>query len=149
LLKSVFKWAREAGPAQPLSVGIWFDNPTLNEFQLRASDIVTFHNYKDVTSLEKQIESLKAYRRPLICTEYIARSMGSRFQTHLPVFRRERVGCINWGLVSGRTQTIYPWGSLEGSPESKVWFHDILRSDGTPFDAVEMSLIRDTINKGR
>jgi hypothetical protein len=105
------------GPTQPLSVGVWFDNLNLNKFQLRASDVVIFHNYKDAASLEKQIDDLRAYGRPLICTEYMARSKGSRFETHLPVFKRERVGCINWGLVSGRTLTFYPWGSLEGSPE--------------------------------
>jgi hypothetical protein len=149
LLKSVFEWAHDADPTQPLSVGVWYDNPTLNEFQLSASDVVTFHNYNDVASLEEQIESLKAYRRPLICTEYMARSRGSRFETHLPVFQRERVGCISWGLVSGRTQTIYPWGSRLGSPEPREWFHDILRRDGTPFDAGEISLIKDVIGKGR
>jgi len=147
LLKSVFKWARGVDPSQPLSAGVWFDNPTLNEFQLGASDVITFHNYKDVASLERQIESLKAHRRPLICTEYMARSRGSRFETHLPVFRRERVGCICWGLVSGRTQTMYPWGSPACSPEPSVWFQDILRRDGTPFDAGEVSLIRNTICK--
>jgi len=149
LLKSVFKWAREAEPTQPLSVGVWFDNPTLNEFQLRASDVVTFHSYKEVASLEKQIENLRAYGRPLICTEYMARSNGSRFETHLPVFRRRRVGCVNWGLVSGRAQTIYPWGSPVGSPEPREWFHDILRRDGTPFDTGEVFLIRNTIDQGR
>jgi hypothetical protein len=149
LLKSVFKWAREVEPTQPLSVGVWYDNPILNKFQLRASDVVTFHNYKEVASLEKQIENLKGYGRPLICTEYMARSMGSRFETQLPVFKRERVGCINWGLVSGRTQTFYPWGSLEGSPEPREWFHDILRRDGTPFDAREVSLIKKTIDEDR
>jgi len=102
-----------------------------------------------VASLEKDIEDLKAYGRPMICTEYMARSMGSRFVTHLPVFRRERVGCVSWGLVSGRAQTIYPWGSQEGSPEPSEWFHDILRRDGTPFDAVEVSLIRNIIGVGR
>jgi hypothetical protein len=149
LLKSAFKWAREARPTQPLSVGVWYNNPTLNEYQLSASDVITFHNYKDLTSLENNIEDLKAYGRPLICTEYMARTMGSRFETHLPVFRRERVGCINWGLVSGRTQTIYPWSSPEGSPEPREWFHDILRRDGTPFDSGEVSLIKKIIDMGR
>ncbi len=147
LLRSVFIWAREAGPTQPLSVGVWFDNQALNEFQLEASDIVTFHNYHDSENLVEQIRSLGEYKRPLICTEYMARSRGSRFETHLPIFKRERVGCLNWGLVSGRTQTIYPWGSQEGSPEPREWFHDILRGDGTPFDAGEASIIKRIIAK--
>ena len=50
------------------------------------------------------------------------------------MFHEEGVGAINWGLVSGKTNTIFPWGSPEGAPEPKVWFHDIFRKDGTPFD---------------
>jgi endo-1,4-beta-mannosidase len=142
LLMEVFKWAREVGPTQPLSVGVWFNNQVLNEFQLSASDIITFHNYNDAETLSEQIHTLEKYERPLICTEYMARSRGSRFETHLPIFRRERVGCINWGFVSGRSQTIYPWGSPEGSPEPMEWFHDILRRDGTPFDVGEVSTIK-------
>jgi len=149
LLRSVFDWAREAGPSQPLSVGVWFDNAALNEFQLGASDVVTFHNYNDAANLEDQIKRLSGYGRPLICTEYMARTRGSRFETHLPIFKREHVGCINWGFVSGRTQTIYPWGSTEGSPEPQPWFHDVLRRDGTPFDAGEVSFIKDIIGRNR
>jgi len=149
LLRSVFDWAREAGPSQPLSVGVWFDNAALNEFQLGASDVVTFHNYNDAANLEDQIKRLSGYGRPLICTEYMARTRGSRFETHLPTFKREHVGCINWGFVSGRTQTIYPWGSTEGSPEPQPWFHDVLRRDGTPFDAGEVSFIKDIIGRNR
>ncbi|HVF26245.1 MAG TPA: hypothetical protein VNA23_10170, partial [Anaerolineales bacterium] len=42
LVKSVFEWAWAVNPSQPLSVGVWFDNRELNEFQLAASDIITF-----------------------------------------------------------------------------------------------------------
>ena len=31
------------------------------------------------------------------------------------------IGAINWGLVSGKTQTIYPWGSPPGAPPPKIW----------------------------
>ena len=31
------------------------------------------------------------------------------------------LGAINWGLVSGKTQTIFPWGSKPGSPTPKIW----------------------------
>jgi endo-1,4-beta-mannosidase len=147
LVKAVFEWARAAGPTQPLSVGVWFDNAILNEYQLAQSDIVTFHNYNDAANLEAQIKVLKGYGRPLVCTEYMARTRGSRFETHLPIFKREGVGCVNWGFVNGRTQTIYPWGSKESSPEPKPWFHDILRRDGAPFDATETAFIKKTIGR--
>jgi hypothetical protein len=123
-------------------VSVWFDFEELNEFQLGASDVITFHNYWDADKLAAQIEELKALGRPVICTEYMARTAGSRFGTHLPIFKRERVGCYNWGLVSGKTQTIYPWGSEPGGPEPDLWFHDIFRADRTPFDVEEVQLIK-------
>ena len=90
----------------------------------------------------KQIKQLKAYGRPVICTEYMARKNNSLFITHLPLLKREHVGAINWGLVSGKTNTIFPWGSKEGSPEPKPWFHDVFRQDGSAFDSKETALIQ-------
>lgn len=142
LLKEVFRWTREARPSQPTSVGVWFDNDELNDLQLSNSDIVTFHNYHDAENLEGQISRLRMHGRPMICTEYMARTRGSLFETCLPVFKRENVGCVNWGLVDGKTQTKYPWNSEEGSPEPETWFHEILRSDGTPYRQEEVDLIR-------
>jgi len=143
LLKAAFKWARQERPVQPLTAGIWnTELKELNALQISASDIITFHHYWDVGSLTQQIKDLKVEGRPIICTEYMARTRRSRFETHLPIFKKENVGCYNWGLVSGRTQTIYPWGSAKGSPEPDVWFHDILRKDGTAFDPEEVKLIR-------
>ena len=145
LLKAVFRWAREGHPSQPLTVGVWDKRKefeALNAFQLEHSDIITFHNYEDAASLKKQIKNLKTLGRPLICTEYMARTQNSQFETHLPIFKEEGVGCYNWGLVSGKTQTIYPWNSPQGGPEPEVWFHDLLHPDGTPFDQNEVVAIR-------
>jgi hypothetical protein len=46
--------------------------------------------------------------------------------------------------VSGKTQTIYPWDSWnnEYTAEPKVWFHDIFRPNGVPYDSAEVQLIR-------
>lgn len=142
LVKAVFSWARAANPSQPLTVGIWFNNKKLNQYQLQASDVITFHNYKNAESLRKEIAKLKNLGRPVICTEYMARTRDSRFETHLPIFKETNVGCYNWGLVSGKSQTIFPWGSEKGSPEPEIWFHDIFRTDGTAFDDSEVALIR-------
>ena len=51
-------------------------------------------------------------------------------------------GAISFGLVAGKGNFYFPWGSKKGSPEPKVWHHDILRPDGTPYDAAETALIR-------
>jgi hypothetical protein len=141
-LQAVSRWAQSVRPEQPLTVGLWADLSELNQFQLSISDVITFHNYEDAASLEKQIDILQTPGRPVICTEYMARTRNSRFETHLPIFKRRGVGCFNWGLVSGRTNTIFPWGSPKGAPEPEVWFHDIFRKDGTPFDPGEVEFIR-------
>ncbi len=149
LLREAFHWAREAEPSQPLTAAVWHEDDTFNPYQLGSSDVVTFHNYKDAESLHSQINELQGTGRPLVCTEYMARSRGSTFETHLPIFKREEVGCMSWGLASGKTQTIYPWGSSYGAPEPSLWFHDILRSDGTPFNKHEVAFIRSITSGNR
>jgi hypothetical protein len=145
LLKQAFLWAKQALPSQPLTAGVWgMDYPDMNRFQIAHSGMITFHNYEDTVSLKKAMDSLLVYHKPLICTEYMARSYGSKIMTHLPIFKRYHVGALNWGLVSGKTNTIYPWSSI-GHPfaaEPKVWHHDLLRKDGSPFDPQEVALIK-------
>jgi hypothetical protein len=91
------------------------------------------------------VAQLQQYGRPLICTEYMARSVGNTFQTVLPLFADEGVGAFNWGLVSGKTQTIYDWYSwLTMDPaNADPWFHDLLHPDGSPYDLEEVALIRE------
>jgi len=148
LLKQAFEWARQINPSQPLTVGLWFNNTELNEFQLSNSDITTFHNYNDSASLESQIRDLKHFGRPVVCTEWMRRPL-STFATHLHIFRREGVGCLQWGLVTGKTQTIFPWGSQPGDPEPAVWFHDLFHADGTPFDPAEIEIIKAHTGKAK
>lgn len=158
LVESVFKWARAANPSQPLTVGVWFDNEDLNEFQLAASDVITFHHYLPVDHLNRQIGELKKHTRPIICTEWMARTCGSLVDTHLPVFAQKKVGCINWGMVAGKTNTIYQWQTLPGhwdpstplieqESEPNVWFHDLLHADGTPYDRTEIDLFKKYSNR--
>ena len=151
LLKDVFDWARAAAPSQPLTSGLWWNPlaplpPSIGELQLAGSDIVSFHHYGPVEDLIVVYDKIRADTdRPVLCSEYMARNMKSRFETHLPAFRERSVGAINWGLVSGRSQTIYPWWSWfdkEPAPEPEIWFHDILRADGSPFDPKEADFLR-------
>ena len=145
LLKKVFEWARAAAPSQPLTAGVWDDArelEALNRFQAENSDIISFHAYLDEAGTRKRLAALKDYGRPLICTEYMARTTGNRFDNILPIFKAADVGALNWGLVSGKTQTIFPWGSKEGNPEPAVWHHDIFRPDGTPYSEAEVRVIR-------
>jgi hypothetical protein len=141
LLKKTFQWARAAKPSQPLSVGVWRNAKNFNEYQLATSDVITFHNYGGPEGLVRQIAELKKQGRPVICTEWLLRGKGD-VATFLPVFQKERVGCYNWGLVAGKIQTIFPWGSPKGAKEPPRWFHDLLKKDGTPHIAEEVELFR-------
>ncbi len=148
LLRRAFEWAWSVRPSQPLTCATWnhskeYEN--LNAFQLANSDVITFHNYADTASLNAEIADLKKLERPILCSEYMARTRDSRFETHLPIFKTSNVGAINWGLVSGKTNTIFPWGSKEGTPEPELWFHDIFRRDGTPWSQSEVEFIRATL----
>jgi hypothetical protein len=153
LLPQVFEWAREAKPRQPLTSGVWAvdtspDGANLGELQriqLRESDIISFHNYSWPEFFRRQVRWLKKYNRPVICSEFMARSAGSTFDTVLPIAKEERVGAINWGFVAGKTQTYLPWESWRHPyilEEPQVWFHEVLRPDGTPYRQAEVDLIR-------
>ena len=152
LLTKVWVWAREAKPSQPLTSGVWqkldwSDDAKLSpmeHLQLENSDVITFHNYDPPDRMLVSIKSLRHFNRPIICTEYMARPRGSTFEAVLPVLKQEKVGAYNWGFVSGKSQTIYPWDSWEKqyAAEPPVWFHDIFRPDGQPYDKKETDLIR-------
>jgi hypothetical protein len=153
LMRATFAWAREVDPSQPLTAGVWWGDISdpdnlgdFNAFQLANSDIISFHSYGDTASLHaKWLDHFSRYDRPLVCTEYMARTAGSTFAGYLPIFRRERIGAYNWGLVSGKSQTIYPWESWDSTftVEPHLWFHDVFRPDGTPYDGDEANLIRE------
>ena len=153
LLPQVFEWAREANPTQPLTSGVCCVDQApdasklgkLELMQLRESDIVTFHNYSWPEYFRREIGWLKKYNRPVICTEFMARSVGSTFDTILPIAKEEKVGAINWGFVVGKTQTNLPWESWEHPyihNQPPVWFHEVLHSDGKPYRQEEADLIR-------
>lgn len=144
LLKNVVSWARKAGPKQPITIGLWswgeeFDN--FNKVQAENSDIITFHHYDEADHLKEKITEFEKFGRPMICTEYLARTRNDTFQSHLPIFKENKIGAINWGLVSGKTNTIYMWDSVY-AVEPDVWFHDIFKKNGKPFAQDEVSLIK-------
>jgi hypothetical protein len=144
LLRNVFRWGWQIRPSQPLSVGVWNKNLTLlNRFQLENSDVITYHNYNDEVDHAKAIDTLKLFDRPMVCTEYMARRNNSLFKNIMPLLKENGVGTINWGLVAGKSNTIYAWDTpIPDGSEPQLWFHDIFRMDGTPFDQEEINLIK-------
>jgi hypothetical protein len=78
----------------------------------------------------------------------MARRNGSLFQTIMPMLKQQNVGAINWGFVSGKTNTIFAWDTpMPDGKEPELWFHDIFRKDGTPFSENEVQVIRQVTGK--
>jgi len=163
LLEETWQWAQEARPSQPLTSCQEGSQGEKNiAFNAAHSDVITFHCYQGELLEETIARHRDAHEgRPLICTEYMARDHGTTFQHSLPIFKTHRVGCYNWGLVAGKSQTHFSWKTVkqleelkqQGAflrpgdpiPEPPLWFHDIFRTDGTPFDPKEIDFIKSVV----
>lgn len=153
LLPKVFAWARAAHPSQPLTSGLWegdWSSPEkldpIGRVQLEQSDVISFHNYSWPEDFEKHVQWLESYHRPILCTEYMARPVGSTFDTILPIAKQHHVAAINWGFVAGKSQTYLPWDSWEKPyvlQPPPVWFHDVFYPDGRPYREREAAIIRE------
>jgi hypothetical protein len=156
LIEKTFRWAREAHATQPLTAAPWLtdfsDTAKMSESDramLDESDVITFHNYAKPEDMRVRVTNLRRYHRPIVCSEYMARPVGSTFDPILRYLKDERVGAYSWGFVNGKSQTIYPWDSWEKkyAAPPNVWFHDILQKDGKPYDPKEVAYIREITGK--
>jgi hypothetical protein len=153
LLPQVFTWARAANPSQPLTSGVWWGDwssleklPPVARIQIEESDVISFHNYDWPEDFEQRVTWLESYHRPILCTEFMARPMGSTFDAILPIAKKRHVAAINWGLVAGKTQTYLPWDSWQRPYVQEgpaVWFHEVFRADGHPYREREATIIRE------
>ena len=75
--------------------------------QIAESDVISFHNYGWPEKFAQRVHELEGYHRPLICTEYMARPMGSTFDTILPLGKQLHVAMINWGFVQGKSRRTF------------------------------------------
>jgi CubicO group peptidase (beta-lactamase class C family) len=152
LVREAIQWALEASPSQPITAapwnGDWSEDGKLTDFNrhlFQHSDIISFHNYGPPEEFVHRVQDLQRYQRPIICTEYMARPVGSTFQGSLPIGKAQGVGMINWGFVAGKTNTIHPWKTWQEptlTAEPEVWFHDLFRADGTAYRKEEVEFIK-------
>jgi hypothetical protein len=152
LLPKAFEWARAANPTQPLTSGVWKGDwssreklSPMEKIQLGMSDVISFHNYGKPDEFAERVKWLKAYGRPMLCTEYMARGNGSTFEGTLPIAKENKVAAYNWGLVQGKTQTNLPWDSWQRpytDRQPAIWFHEIFRTNGEPYRPQEVEFIR-------
>jgi Cellulase (glycosyl hydrolase family 5) len=150
LLPKVFEWAREVGPTQPLTSGLWNDRPRkkfsrIEKIQTEQSDVISFHNYGNAASFRRAAAVYQSFGRPVLCTEFMARPRGSTFQNILPIAKELHIAAYNWGFVSGKTQTRLPWDSWRKpyvGREPDEWFHDVFYSDGRPYHPAEVEFLK-------
>ena len=160
LLPQVFQWIRDVGPIQPLTSGVWHNdlNAVIPQLQLMESDIISFHQYSNALDFQLFIKRLKwiinwrhhDFKRPIFCTEWLARTVGSTVEAILPVARRLNIAMYNWGLVAGKTQTYYPYDSWRdpyvGGHKLSLWFHDLFNTDLSPYSQAEYDFIQSVIH---
>nr|WP_319777171.1 hypothetical protein [uncultured Sphaerochaeta sp.] len=159
LMTKAFQWLREMDVVQPLTADVWgagadhphgwLNNPRIyaeiEDLAIELSDVVSFHFYGDYTHLKQYIAVLEKYGRPLLNTEWMHRPFRSIIQTHLPVFKKEKIGSYFFGFVNGKAQFNYVWNFIKGMPDidTRLWMHDIFHSDFTPYDPEEIEVIKD------
>lgn len=152
LLDQAFDWARSRKPRHPLTSGLWIGDDwsyeklnAIQKIQVDESDVISFHDYSWPESFERRVKQLQKYGRPILATEFMARGNGSTFDGSLPLGKRYNVAMYNWGFVDGKTQTRLPWDSWRKPytlDEPAIWFHEVLRADGTPYREAEVELIQ-------
>lgn len=143
LLEHAFEWARSCEPSQPLTAGVW----CFQDFDMKCvelSDVISFHSYLSYEGTQNHIQILSQYQRPLFCTEWLHRGCDNTVETHLPLFKAHHIGCYNWGLVQGKTQTHLSWDTMKGTPDLNPvhWQHDLFRSDHTPYNEADILMIK-------
>lgn len=139
-VETIFQWARQVAPSQPLSV-CWQGHDL--------SDVITFHTYgrpgfetpnrnSPGWDFLNELDWARAWGRPMLCTEWLARPFGNSVSAILPFFERYHIGWFVWGLCAGGpAQCQFPWDWPIGSPPPEKWFHCLLYPDGTPYSADE------------
>ncbi|MES0319672.1 cellulase family glycosylhydrolase [Citrobacter sedlakii] len=159
LLRKVFSWARSASPSQLLTAAAWhvehdvwgtLEHP-IDVAAIALSDIISYHAYAPAATQASLLHTLSRYGRPVLCTEWLSRHTQCVFSEQLPLFSAFDTGCYHWGLVQGKTQTWIPWPGVNKchpDPQS-LWFHDVLKPDGTPWREEEMRLVKQLTDSRR
>ncbi len=152
LLKKTINWVRVINPTQPITMAPWKEDwssddvlTALDNYMFTHSDVISFHCYEDKLNIEKRIQTLQRFGRPMMCTEYMARPFGSTFKDILPILKKYQVGAYNWGFVAGKTQTHCPWDSWSTvyEQEPELWFHDIFRENGEAYKPEEIVFLKE------
>jgi hypothetical protein len=140
LIQATASWARELDPVQPISFDIWGSGA--DGTAAAESDVISYHNYSAPASTIAGVKNWMTSGRPVMLTEWMARTFGSTIPDILPDLQEMGVASYNWGLVNGDQQTHWPWGSppQTETTEPPLWFHDLFRRDGTAYKPEEIAM---------
>ena len=143
LMDQTFNWARSVDASQPMAVAAWKEfGSAMAARKLERSDLVSFHSFDGVEGLEARLMLLARYRRPIICSDWLMRQVGSDFENALPLFAAHRVGWFNCGFVAGKTQMEIQQAQYRSEKDPDLWQQAVLRPDGTPYNRRETELIQ-------
>ena len=151
LVKESAEWARECNPLQPITFGVYEPDSSphgkmFNKTQYEESDVISYHTYSPLRTHINLVKEMRKYDRPIMCLEWMARHLGSTFNPILKYLKEERIWSCSFGLVAGKMQTWIPWPRIaKDTPNSNIWFHDIFKPDGTPWDPTEVEYIKNVL----
>lgn len=164
-------WARAVNPSQPITSCAEGSNGKINIAINRANaDVHSIHSYQKLERMEKTILDYLKDGRPVLMTEWLARTQGNTVQDCLPILKKYNVAAVNWGFVSGKSGTVWPWSSRQDAnkklinltemrrngdvvkpgelfPEPSVWHHDLFRTNGTAFSEDEIKIFKQLTGK--
>jgi len=153
LLPRAFEWARAAHPTQPLTSGVWKDDWSSSEklgpgakIQIAMSDVISFQPATDKPEVfEKRVLSLATVSPAALCTEYMARGKREYFPGDASDRQEVQRGGNQLGTGGGEDPNVFALG-LVAAPvygsRAGDWFHEIFRTDGTPYNADETAFIK-------
>ncbi|MCI6216863.1 MAG: cellulase family glycosylhydrolase [Mollicutes bacterium] len=158
-LEKAFEVAREINPSQPLTACCWsYDEATLKPYKeieikaLEMSDVISYHCYlKSPDCMKVSQYLMDTYDRPMFNTEWLHRIWHNDVFDLFPYFKKENIGCFNWGFVTGKQQTREPWEWLWNAYDKgkgkdwdfTKWQHDLVRPNLRPYDPKEYDVIKE------
>ncbi len=155
-LEKMVEWCRDENPVQPITSSIIWEggeyDTTSTYYKRRMEiermmDIHNIHNYRflqpEHTPPIEIINRIKRMDgRPIVSSEVLARPVSGGLTRTLKLFAREHVNFYLWGMfVTDSRNWSVQWGRTTYDPYEPI-FHDLLYSDGTPYDYREIENLR-------
>ena len=155
-LEKMVEWCRSENPVQPITSSIIWEggeyDTTTTHYKRRMEiermmDIHNVHTYRfleaEHTPPAEIIRRMKEMDgRPIVSSECMARTVSGGLTRTLKLFAREHVNFYLWGMfITDSRNWSVQWGRTTYDPYEPI-FHDLLYSDGTPYDYRELENLR-------